>query len=163
MPTFGLFFFKLLTVNDCYYYFLFWPCHVACGHLVSWWEIRLLSSALEVWSLSHWTPRDSLVNVSSSHLSARRAKDKNTDLSTLSPIVSVSLGCSDRTLEAGWLRNPRGFLLTVLEARDLGSGASTVSFWWERALRLQRATFVMHPSMVEGARRPRVSFVVVAV
>ena len=39
-------------------FFLFWPCHVACGILVPWPGIEPGPPAVEVWSPNHWTTRE---------------------------------------------------------------------------------------------------------
>ena len=162
MPTFGLFLKKILTINY-YYYFLLWPRHEACGHLVSWWGVKVLSSALEVWSLNHWTAKEFPVYVFSCHLSARRAKDKNIDLNTSFTIVLVSLGCSNNTRD--WLAYKQqkftsycsgGWKFEIRVPAWSASDESGLSG-------LQRATFMRHPSMVERARGSRVSFVLAVV
>ena len=37
----------------------FWLCHPACGILVPWPGIEPMHPAMEVWSLNHWTARES--------------------------------------------------------------------------------------------------------
>ena len=39
-------------------FFFFWPCHVACGILVSQPGIEIVPPALEAQSLNHWTTRE---------------------------------------------------------------------------------------------------------
>ena len=45
----------------CFFFFffnlIFWPFHAACGDLHSPTRIKPMSSAVEVWSLNHWTTR----------------------------------------------------------------------------------------------------------
>ena len=48
----------------------FWPLHLACGILVPRPGIKPVSTALEAWSLNHWTPRkfqESLLVTSFAH------------------------------------------------------------------------------------------------
>ena len=116
-----------------------------------------------MWSLNRWTAKEFPVYVLSCHLSARRAKDKNIDLSTSFTIVLVSLGCSNNTRD--WLAYKQQKFTShcsggwKFEIRVPAWSASD-----ERGLSgLQRATLMMHPSTVEGARGSRVSFVVAVV
>ena len=44
--------------------FFFWPCHTACRILVSQPDIEPTPSALEAWSLSHWTTREEIIMLS---------------------------------------------------------------------------------------------------
>ena len=50
---FFFFFFKITELN--LFYFIFWPCHVACRILVPQPDIDHMLSAVKVWSLNHWT------------------------------------------------------------------------------------------------------------
>ena len=57
------FLWTLLTWLDNVYFFIFWPCCVACGIIVPRPEIKPHAPAVEVWSLNHWTTRRSPDNV----------------------------------------------------------------------------------------------------
>ena len=49
--------FSFIIINKEVFFF-FWPYPAACGILVPWPGIELMSSALEVQSLNHWTTRE---------------------------------------------------------------------------------------------------------
>ena len=44
--------------------FFFWLCHTACRILVSQPDIEPTPSALEAWSLNHWTTREEIIILS---------------------------------------------------------------------------------------------------
>ena len=46
--VFGFYFYFLL-------YFIFWPCHMACGILVPQPGTKTTPPAVEAWSVNHWT------------------------------------------------------------------------------------------------------------
>ena len=48
-------YFKMVFLPS--FLFVFWLCGVACMMLVPWPEIKPTSSALEAWSLNHWTDK----------------------------------------------------------------------------------------------------------
>ena len=41
-----------------FFNYFFWPCHVACGILVSQPGVEPMPPAVEVQSLNHWTARE---------------------------------------------------------------------------------------------------------
>ena len=65
---------KMVSFILCIFYhgfkifFIFWPCHVACGILVPQPGIKPTLPALEAQSLNHWTARKVLSHFNSSGL-----------------------------------------------------------------------------------------------